>query len=422
MFGNQDVSRLFSLRGADMTTDGADRNIRLYPWFKFAQNLIFWQAIWFLFFQNTLSAAEAVMLYAIYDLATTALEVPSGYLSDRLGRRLTLTVSAAFGAVACGLIALGSGFVIFAAAQICLGASAAFASGTDSALLYESLEASGRADQIEAEELRAWRFTFAALAISAASGGLLAMWVPVLPFIGGALAFAAALIIALRFAEPDHEPESGAAAHVPVFAALRRAFAHPVLIWLFVISLLMYSFSHIPYVFGQPFINEALEARGLQQDAPLVSGIVSSVMMIISVIASVYAGRLRDRIGLAPIVLLAFAMQIALAGVLAMTNTLIAIGFLFLRMVPDSISRPFVIARIQPLLSDTVRATYLSLMSFFGRLLFSGSLFLAAAVIPGDGAMAYADLRWVLAAYTGAGLICLTLLALAARRIKIDGS
>ena len=28
---------------------GAARNIALYPWFKFFQNLLFWQAIWFLF-------------------------------------------------------------------------------------------------------------------------------------------------------------------------------------------------------------------------------------------------------------------------------------------------------------------------------------------------------------------------------------
>jgi hypothetical protein len=62
------------------------RNITLYPWIKFCQNLIFWQAVWFLFFQTELSAADAIVLYAIYDIGTTVLEVPSGYLSDRLGR------------------------------------------------------------------------------------------------------------------------------------------------------------------------------------------------------------------------------------------------------------------------------------------------------------------------------------------------
>ena len=68
------------------------RNIALYPWFKFAQSLIFWQAVWFLYFQNVLSPAEAIILYAVYDISVTVLEVPSGYASDRLGRRRTLVV------------------------------------------------------------------------------------------------------------------------------------------------------------------------------------------------------------------------------------------------------------------------------------------------------------------------------------------
>ena len=73
------------------------RNVSLYPWFKFFQNLVFWQAIWFLYFQNELSPSEALLLYVIYDVGTTVLEVPSGYMSDRLGRRLTLIAAAMAG-------------------------------------------------------------------------------------------------------------------------------------------------------------------------------------------------------------------------------------------------------------------------------------------------------------------------------------
>jgi len=67
-----------------------NRNIRLYPWFKFVQQLIFWQATWFLYFETHLSAAEAILLYVVSDISTTALEVPSGYMSDRVGRKFTL--------------------------------------------------------------------------------------------------------------------------------------------------------------------------------------------------------------------------------------------------------------------------------------------------------------------------------------------
>ena len=93
------------------------RNIRLYRWFRFFQGLIFWQAVWFLYFQTTLSAAEAVLLYAVFDVATTALEVPSGWMSDRLGRRVTLIASGLAGVGGAALLATGDGFLPFCLAR-----------------------------------------------------------------------------------------------------------------------------------------------------------------------------------------------------------------------------------------------------------------------------------------------------------------
>lgn len=43
------------------------RNIWFYPWFRFVQNLVFWQAVWFLFFQDKLSAGAAILIYVLYD-------------------------------------------------------------------------------------------------------------------------------------------------------------------------------------------------------------------------------------------------------------------------------------------------------------------------------------------------------------------
>jgi len=120
-------------------TTALNRNIALYRWSRFLRSLIFWQAVWFLYFQDVLSAAEAILLYAVYDVAVTALEVPSGYMSDRLGRRKTLILSAfaAFGGAV--LLAIGDSFMTFAMGQILIGTGGALASGTDEAMLYESL-------------------------------------------------------------------------------------------------------------------------------------------------------------------------------------------------------------------------------------------------------------------------------------------
>ncbi|NNE50886.1 MAG: MFS transporter [Sulfitobacter sp.] len=396
------------------------RNVALYPWFKLFQNLIFWQAIWFLFFQKELSAAEALLLYAVYDVGTTLLEVPSGYMSDRLGRKPTLATAMLAGAAGSGLIAFGEGFGVFALAQVLLGMSAAFASGTDSAFLYESLAADGREEEVEAEETRGWQFTLTGLALSAVIGGLIAQVSFEWAFVGGAMAMVLALGITLRFVEPTHRAEPSAEVQVvSQFSLFRAAMGKPVLVWLLVLSVLMYGFSHVPFVFGQPFISEALDTVGWQGEAPLVSGAVTAAMMLVSVGASLIALALRQRIGLPAILLLAFGIQIGLIATLAATNNTLAIAVLLLRMVPNSFSKPFIVARIQPLLTDAGRATYLSIQSFIGRLLFAGSLYAASGQAPRGGEMAYDDIQSTLFWYAVVGSVAFVGLALTARRSRV---
>lgn len=396
------------------------RNVALYPWFKFFQNLIFWQAVWFLFFQSTLSAAQAVLLYVVYDVATTVLEVPLGYMSDRLGRRKTLIAASAAGAMGAGLLCLGDSFEVFVVAQIVLGASAAFASGTDSALLYESLNAEGRGAEVEYYETRTWQFSLTALAVSAFIGGWMAQVSFALAFGAAACAMGVALSIVLRFTEPavraDQAGKGGARAQ---WALFRGAMGRPVLVWLFGLSVVMYGFSHVPFIFGQPFIAEALAAQGWQAEAPVVSGSVTAVMMLVSVAASLVAVRMRKRVGLPVMLMMAFGIQIGLICTLAVTDSLLAVAVLVLRMVPNSLAQPFIIARIQPLLDDAARATFLSIQSFAGRLLFAGSLMLAAQVAPTGGVMAYGDIQITLIGYGVAGIVCFILLAATVRRAQI---
>ncbi|MEQ6250610.1 MFS transporter [Sulfitobacter sp. HNIBRBA3233] len=397
------------------------RNIATLPWYRFCDSLLFWQAMWFLYFQQSLSGAEAIVLYAVYDISVTVLEVPSGYFSDRLGRKPTLLLSALCGMLGCLTLALGGSFLAFAAGQALIGAAAAFRSGTDSSLMYESLDAAGRAGEIEAQEVRLLRYSLAGFALSAFAGGVLALWMPVLPFYATALAFAAALFLAARLVEPP-KAVRGRDATLAGLRSLRRSFGNPVLQWLFALAVVMYGFSHLPFVFGQPFIREALDGIGLAAEAPLVSGGVSSVMMLVSVAVSLVALSVRKTIGLPATLLVAFAMQIALVGALTLSTAVVVIAVLVLRMVPDALASPFIVARIQPLLSGDSRATYLSLQSLAGKLLFSSTLLFAASGAQSAGLLPAEDLQRILGWYALAGLGCLVALGLAARSVPVEDS
>ena len=392
------------------------RNIALYPWFKFVQSLSFWQATWFLYFEHQLSAAEAILLYVVIDITTTVIEVPSGYMSDKLGRRKTLLASAICGFAATLILISGGTFMAFAGGMVLLGSAGAFASGTDSALLYESLVAEGREAHIEAAELKAWRYSFIALALSAFSGGAMALYDDVLPYVATAISAFGVICVTCLFTEPPHAKTT---THREDLQQLWASLTHPTLLWLLGLTLLMYVFSHIPYIFGQPFIREALTTAGYGAQTPLVSGAVTFTMMLVSVAASLVALPLRNRIGLPAILMLAFAMQIALTAALASSNGLFVILLLFLRMVPDSFSQSFIKARIQPLLSDTVRATYMSVQSLAGRVLFAITLSIASAQTSDGAMLPYADMQSILTAYAVAGLIGFAVLLSTVRKAAI---
>jgi hypothetical protein len=183
----------------------------------------------------------------------------------------------------------------------------------------------------------------------------------------------------------------------------------------------MYGYSHLPFVFGQPFILNALQTFGLEGEAPLVSGIVTAVMMGVSILTSWFAPGIKERIGLLGILLVAFGMQIAIAAGLAASGSILVVALLLLRMVPDSFSRPFILARTQPLLSDETRATYLSIKSLAGRLFFAATLWMASTKASEVGAMSHGEIRTILSAYAAFGLIALLVLAIAARGRGVSG-
>ncbi|MEM7488158.1 MAG: MFS transporter, partial [Pseudomonadota bacterium] len=192
------------------------------------------------------------------------------------------------------------------------------------------------------------------------------------------------------------------------------------LAWFFALTVLMYAFSHVPFVFGQPFIQQALAGSAWTDETPAVAGAVTAAMMAVSLLVSLAAPKLRVRLGLTRLLLLAFAFQIALPGVLALAAGPLAILLLLARMIPDALARPFVLARIQSLLADDGRATYLSLQSLVGRLFFAGTLWLAASGTAEIGAMPAADLRAILGTYAIGGVAAFTILALTARGLPLD--
>ena len=159
-------------------------NIRKLYAFSFLQKTLFPMAIITLFWKDHigLSLTEILLLQSIFSAATVALEYPSGYLSDRLGYRSALTIATIFGTAGWGLYTIAESFTDVLAAEILLGIALSFISGSDSALLYESLRAEGAEPLYARYEGRMNGFAQTGEALGALFAGVLYAYAPLVPF------------------------------------------------------------------------------------------------------------------------------------------------------------------------------------------------------------------------------------------------
>src|SRR5512134_2264994 len=114
------------------------RNIPLLYAFSFLQMTLFPMAIITLFWKDRigLSLAQILLLQGIFSVVMVGMEYPSGYLSDRIGYRAALTIATATGTIGWGIYSVAATFGHVICAEILLGISLSFISGSDSALLY----------------------------------------------------------------------------------------------------------------------------------------------------------------------------------------------------------------------------------------------------------------------------------------------
>lgn len=117
-----------------------ENNIKNIYIFKFLKWFLIVSPITYVFYQeNGISPTEIMTLKAIYSLSVSIFELPSGYIADHLGRRKTLIYSSILAFIAFSLYSFSNNFYHFVIVQLFLGLATSLSSGTDSALLYDTL-------------------------------------------------------------------------------------------------------------------------------------------------------------------------------------------------------------------------------------------------------------------------------------------
>lgn len=197
------------------------KNITLLKWYNFFYDFRPYEAIAVLYYaQITGSFALGLAVFSIASVAATLFEVPTGILSDRVGRRKTVIFGSVASVIAIGFYALGGSFALLGVGAVFNGLARAFLSGNNDALLYDTLKQEGKSDTF-AEKLGKVNAMFevglGTSALLAAGLALISLQAVVIASIVPQVICA---LIALRFIEPKVHTEK---IEENVFAHLKEA-------------------------------------------------------------------------------------------------------------------------------------------------------------------------------------------------------
>ncbi|WDP91666.1 MAG: MFS transporter [Desulfobacter sp.] len=339
--------------------------VRLYI-IKLSKWLMLTMPILFLFYrENGLAAQELFLLKAAYSFAIVVLEVPSGYLGDVWGRKNTLILGSVLGFMGFALYCVATGFWAFFVCEIVLGAGQSFISGSDSALLYDSLQAAGNDKAYLKEEGKMISAGNFAEAIAAPLGVFIAMAGLRTPFFFQAAVAFAAVPAAMTLAEPGRNKLSGHTSFGQILKIVRFSLKdHKPLRAAILYSSLMGTATLAMAWFVQPYF--AYLALPLA-----MYGIIIPLLNLATGAVSMRAWQVEEKLGRnGTMVFIAAGIS---GGYLLMGiwGGMAGLVFLFLFYGVRGVATPVLRNQINELTPSDVRATVLSVRSMIIRLAFA---------------------------------------------------
>ena len=341
-------------------------NIKKLYLFSFLQMSLFPMAIITLFWKDQigLSLTEILLLQGIFSVAMVIMEYPSGYLSDRIGYRTALNLAALLGIIGWGIYAVADSFAQVLLAEIFLGFSISFISGSDSALLFETLKAGGNEEQYARHQGRMTGLGQIGESCGAIFAGLLYAAAPLLPFLIQVGVWVLILLLTRTLVEPQRQLKPTLSHLSEAWPSTRYAlFENRRLRYLILLNLVLGLASYYPVWLIQPYMQDG--EVPLAWFGPIWAGANLSVALfaMVSHRSHLHFG---DRS-----MVLAFVL-LTLAGYLGLGLVGGLWGFLFYYLLTSmrGLRGPMLLNHVQQQIPSANRAGILSLQSLCFRLSF----------------------------------------------------
>ncbi len=314
--------------------------------------------------QIGLSLTEILLLQGIFSISMVVMEYPSGYLSDRIGYRTALNFASLLGIVGWGLYTVADSFSQVLIAEVILGFSISFISGSDSALLYESLKSDGDERFYAHHEGRKSGIGQLGEACGAIFAGLLYAYAPLLPFIIQVVVWILALLLTRSMVEPQKKLKPLESHLLEAWKSTRFALIeNKRLRYTILLSLILGLTSYYPIWLIQPYMQDG--GVPLAWFGPVWAGANLSVALF-----ALISHRTHLRIGDHWMVLLIILVVIAGYLGLGLVGGLWGFLFYYLLTCMRGLRGPMMLNHIQQEIPSANRAGILSLQSLCFRISF----------------------------------------------------
>lgn len=379
--------------------------IRVSKWF-----MVFMPIIVLFYQSNGLNLREVMSINAIYSVTAALFEVPSGYFSDRFGRKKSILLGTLLITLQFFIISNAYSLSIFCMAAIVGGMGSSFISGSDAALLYDSLHSLGKKEAYIKWEGRSYALGTFSEAVAAILGGTLAYSFQLrTPVYVQVFVSMIGVIAALLLVEPPQEKKHQRSNWAQINHILKYVWIENKSLRFYLLVTALFGLASLLLAwFAQPF----LDFKGVDEN---MIGYLWAAFNLTVAFFSFNAHKIQSYVKpnfLAAIILLSFSFGYIVIGM----NTALSIALLamFVMYASRGIAAPVFLNIINQYTPSEMRATVLSLRGLLVRLSY-------AIVAPFLGWMA--DLYTINTAFLleGLFLLVLSLVAIIIQSIGVEG-
>jgi MFS family permease len=336
-----------------------EKNVRTYYFYStFSELLILGPVLVLFLTAKGLSFTEIMLLQSISAISVFIFEVPTGALADKVGRKYSVILGAFLWAVGLFLYIGGKSFIVFMLSEIVFSLGSAFRSGSDSALIYDSLKLLGREKEYQKVEGKARSFALYAQAVGSVLSSFLYEADIYLPLVVSILFMAVTIIIALRFKEPHIEENQGKA-ELNYFQQIKESGSyilhHDKLKAIVVFSMIFYVFYRTGFWYFQPYMESV--------SIPVkYFGLLFFLFNITAAFISKRSGYIMDKTKPKTLTFMAFLMIISFL-ILGTAKVWVGVFAILLQQAARGIYRPVTTKYLNKHIPSDKRATILSFHS-----------------------------------------------------------